>query len=171
MDKSDEKGLESLAVWKKAMDFAVWVHKTVLPCLPIDEKYVLASQVKRASQNIPANIAEGHGRFYYQDGVRFCYVARGSLEETRSHLILANRFGYLPDPTLLEARRMIEEIRRLLNGYITYLKQTRQGSSEPGSAIHEAVADYETEDPSLVDPSPVVSESETPLPVDPSLVD
>jgi four helix bundle protein len=163
MNKTDEKGLESLAVWKKALNFAVWVHQSVLPCLPAEEKYLLTSQIKRASQSISANIAEGHGRYYFQEGVRFCYIARGSLEETRSHLILANRLGYLPQPALLEARRMIEEIRRLINGYISYLKQTRQGSAEPGSAIHETGVGYEIEPPSTVDLEP-----ELPLPVDPS---
>lgn len=77
-------GLEKLDVWCKARDFAVRVHKELLPLLPAEEKWALSQQIRRSSQSTPANIAEGHGRFYFQDNVRFCYIARGSLEETLS---------------------------------------------------------------------------------------
>jgi len=50
-------------------------------------------------QSIPANIAEGYGRYYYQDNVRFCYIARGSLEETLSHLVLAHELNYISTNT------------------------------------------------------------------------
>ena len=81
---SDAKGLDSLEVWRRSIDFAKLIHDTVLPILPVEEKWGLAQQLRRASQSISANIAEGYGRYYYQEGVRFCYIARGSLEETIS---------------------------------------------------------------------------------------
>ena len=68
-------GLEKLDVWCKAHDMAVRIHKEIRPLLPPEEKYALSQQLRRASQSIPANIAEGHGRFYFQDNVRFCYIA------------------------------------------------------------------------------------------------
>ena len=79
-------GLEKLDVWCKARDFAVRVNKEILPLLPPEEKWSLNQQLRRSSQSVHANIAEGHGRFYFQDNVRFCYIARGSLEETLSVL-------------------------------------------------------------------------------------
>jgi four helix bundle protein len=151
MERPVEKGLESLAVWKKSIDFAVWVYQSVLPILPAVENNALSNQLRRAAQSIPANIAEGHGRYYYQEGVRFCYIARGSLEETQSHLTLAHRLGYLSEPMLTEAAHQIDEIRRMLNGYIAYLKQTKRGASEAGSSIHENEAEYASPASSLID--------------------
>ena len=75
------KGLERLETWKKSRDFALSVYKEVLPLLPLEEKWGLNQQIRRSAQSVPANIAEGYGRYYYQENVRFCYVARGSLEE------------------------------------------------------------------------------------------
>ena len=88
-------GLEKLNVWCKGRDFAVRVNKEALPLLPPEEKWSLNRQVGRSSQSIPANIAEGHGRFYFQDNVRFCYIARGSLEETLSHIVYAYKVDYI----------------------------------------------------------------------------
>lgn len=95
MADSGDKGLETLQVWQKAIALAVQVCKQVLPLLPVQEKWSLADQLRRSVQSIPANIAEGYGRYYYQDSIRFCYIARGSLEETFSHLTLARELGYL----------------------------------------------------------------------------
>ena len=82
------KSLETLEVWKKAKEFALRIYREVLPLLPSEEKWNLNQQLRRASNSVPANIAEGYGRFYYQEIIRFCYIARGSLEETLSHLVM-----------------------------------------------------------------------------------
>ena len=76
-------GLEKLDVWCKARDFAVRVNKEILQLLPSEEKWSLNQQLRRSSQSIPANIAEGHGRFYFQDNVRFCYIAPAALLRKR----------------------------------------------------------------------------------------
>src|SRR4030042_5654086 len=90
------QGLERLKVWKKARDLALDVYRNVLPLLPNEEKWGLNQQIRRSVQSVPANIAEGYGRYYYQENVRFCYLTRGSLEETLSHLVLAHELGYIP---------------------------------------------------------------------------
>lgn len=143
----DERGLEKLMTWQKAMDLAEIVCKEILRALPVDEKYALSAQLRRSVQSIPANIAEGHGRYYYQETIRFCYIARGSLEETRSHLLLAQRLGYLSDEQLNTPLHLIHEIRRLLNGYIAHLKFHKPGANEPGAQIRENFTWYETPDP------------------------
>ena len=142
-------GLEKLDVWCKAQDFSVRVHKEVLPHMPSDEKWALTSQIRRASQSIPANIAEGHGRFYFQDNVRFCYIARGSLEETLSHINYAFKVGYVPDSLYKILVTDGENLNRLINGYIGFLKKSKQGANEPGAnhAVHEAPSDYIIEPP------------------------
>jgi four helix bundle protein len=90
------KSLEKLDAWRKAKAFVVAVYGEVLPLLPPEEKWGLVQQIRRSAVSVPANIAEGHGRYYYQDNIRFCYIARGSLEETISHLSLAYDLAYLP---------------------------------------------------------------------------
>ena len=134
MAESNEKGLESLQVWQRALAFAENVYKLVLPSLPVEEKWGLASQLRRSASSIPANIAEGYGRYYYQDSVRFCYIARGSLEETFSHLTLAHNLKYIADEVYLPLFGEIQELRRMLNGYIAFLKRSKRGENEPGSA-------------------------------------
>jgi four helix bundle protein len=141
-------GLEKLDVWNKAIGFATRVHKEVLPLLPPEEKYALLQQMRRSSQSIPANIAEGHGRFYFQDNVRFCYIARGSLEETLSHIVYAHKVGYLTDAIYKAVVADGENLNRLINGYIGFLKRSKQGANEPGatSAVRETSSDYIVED-------------------------
>jgi four helix bundle protein len=142
------KGLETLLVWQKAMALTVMVQQQILPVLPDDEKWALVAQLRRSVQSIPANIAEGYGRYYYQEGVRFCYLARGSLEETYNHLSLSYKHGYISQDTFNIFNGCIQEIHRLLNGYITFLKKSKQGENEPGST-HKI-----QEDPNMYSPDP-----------------
>jgi len=97
MTSDNIQGLETLEDWKRAKDFAMKVCKEVLPLLPAEEKWSLSQQFRRSVQSVPANIAEGHGRFYFQETVRFCYIARGSLSETYTHITIAYELGYIPE--------------------------------------------------------------------------
>ncbi|MBI3737430.1 MAG: four helix bundle protein [Chloroflexi bacterium] len=144
MSSNNIQGLETLEAWKHAKDFAVKVCKEVLPLLPVEEKWSLSQQIRRAVQSVPANIAEGHGRFYYQEAVRFCYIARGSLSETYTHITLAHELGYIPDNTYIRLRKQTEELIRIINGYIAYLKRVKIGANEPGAnhAIREEATHY-----------------------------
>lgn len=128
-----DKGLETLLVWQKSLAFSVEVCKTILPKFPVQEKYSLTDQLRRSAQSIPANIAEGYGRFYFQESVRFCYIARGSLEETFSHLTLAHKLDYLDQETYKRVNDQIIELRRMISGYIAFLKESKRGMSEPGT--------------------------------------
>ena len=132
MEIIEEKGLESLVLWHKAVKFAVQISQEIVKHFPDEEKWALASQIRRSSQSVPANIAEGYGRFYYQEGVRFAYIARGSLEETFSHLTFAHEMGYISSEQFAEILVYINEIKKMINGYIAYLKRTKRGVKEPG---------------------------------------
>jgi four helix bundle protein len=140
--------LEKLDVWCKARDFAVRINKEVLPLPPPEEKWSLNQQIRRSSQSIPANIAEGHGRFYFQDNVRFCYIARGSLEETLSHIVYSYKVGYISETLYKGLEVNGENMNRLINGYISFLKKSKQGANEPGAnySVHEISPDYSIED-------------------------
>ncbi len=138
------EGLERLDVWQAAKTFAIVVYNEVLPHLPVEEKWGLNQQLRRAAQSIPANVAEGHGRFYYQETIRFCYIARGSLEEVCSHLELAHDLGFIPTDLYGRISMESDRVNRLINGYIAFLKKSRQGENEPGSPkmIQENQGDY-----------------------------
>jgi four helix bundle protein len=129
------QGFESLQVWQAAHELRVAVHRRVVPCLPPEERFDLIQQIRRASKSIGANIAEGYGRFYWMDNVRFCYNARGSLAETLDHLIVARDLGYIDSTLYQEIRSAADRAFRLLNGYIAYLKQRRFGADEPGANV------------------------------------
>jgi len=141
--------LDKLEVWIRAKDFAVTVYKDVVPHLPADEKWNLTQQLKRAAQSIPANIAEGHGRFHFLDNVRFCYIARGSLTEVQSHMTLAHELGYLPVEIHQRMTIHAESIGKQLNNYIAYLKRSKQGEKEmpAGYTIREEPEAYQFDDP------------------------
>ena len=138
MTNVERPRLESLLAWKRAMDLAVRICKDVLPVFPESEKYALTAQLRRAAQSIPTNIAEGFGRYYFQEAVRFCTIARGSLIEVYSHLAFAARMEYLSGSTFDELANELSEVHRILNGYIGFLKRTKQGGSvvsEPKSML------------------------------------
>jgi len=141
------KSLETLETWCKARDFALRVYREVLHLLPPEEKWSLNQQLRRSANSVPANIAEGYGRFYYQDNVRFCYNARGSLEETLSHLVICREMKYIPENLFQSLEQDGEKLTQLINGYIGYLKRSKQGQIEPGSqhAVYEDSALYSAE--------------------------
>ncbi len=139
------KSLETLEAWKKAKEFSLRVYREALPLLPPEEKWNLNQQLRRSSLSVPANIAEGYGRFYYQDNTRFCYNARGSLEETLSHLAIAHEMKFIPKALFDSLEQDGEKLPQLINGYIGYLKRSKQGQNEPGAehSIHEESAAYD----------------------------
>lgn len=141
--------LDKLEVWIRAKDFALAVYKEVVPHLPADEKWSLTQQLKRAAQSIPANIAEGHGRYHFLDNVRFCYIARGSLTEVHSNITLAHELGYLSDEIYKRMTDHAESIGKQLNNYIAYLKRSKQGEKEFPSKfiVREDSGAYLLDDP------------------------
>lgn len=137
------EALKKLLVWQKSKDFAKKVYREALPALPDEEKWALHQQLRRGVVSVFANIAEGHGRYYYQENVRFCYIARGSLEETLSYLAFCQEMDFLDEKVFQSLAADGEEISRMLNGYIAHIKATKQGANEPGAPkIAEESASY-----------------------------
>lgn len=131
--------LAKLKVWSRSRELAVDVYREVLPHLPKEEQWGLASQLRRASVSVVANIAEGHGRYYFQERVRSCYLARGSLEEVETLLILAQDLGYLTGHEAIVISK-VHELRRMLNSYIRYLRgrASKEGSERRPRQIHRS---------------------------------
>jgi len=115
------QGFTDLDVYKTCRKFRIQISEWIKLYFPNDEKYQLKSQILNSSRSITANIAEGYGRYYYQDNVRFCRIAKGSLEETLEHLITAYDERYITLEILKEAKIHHENCIKLLNGYIRFL--------------------------------------------------
>ncbi len=98
---------------------------------PEEEKYLLKSQIIRSSRSVTANIAEGHGRFYHKETIKYCRNARGSLEETLEHLITAFDEEYITKEILENMKTIYDNCMRLINGYIRYLVKTKRGEDDP----------------------------------------
>ena len=102
-----------LIVWQKGMELTAETYR-LAKLMPRQEEYRLTSQLLRASASIPANIAEGHARGTRKDYAHFVSIARGSLAETETFLLLAVKVGLLqPDQTNI-ALSLCGEIGRML---------------------------------------------------------
>lgn len=121
------KNFKDLEVWKRARLLRNEI-KEVTRAFPSEEKYRLVDQMIRASRSVTANIAEGYGRYHYQENIQFCRTSRGSLTELQDHLTVALDEAYIN----VESERLfdnkIEECIRLLNGYIRFLKNSKQSN-------------------------------------------
>lgn len=115
------KSFTDLSVWKASRDYKNGVYQ-VARMLPKDEHYRMGDQLIRASRSINSNIAEGYGRFTYRDQTHFCMQARGSLFESVNHLIDAQDCGYITDEEFDTLKNKANEVERLLNGYIAWLR-------------------------------------------------
>jgi four helix bundle protein len=84
--------------------------------LPQIEQFGLASQIRRAAVSIPANIAEGFGRWHSKEFLHFLLLANGSLKELETHLLIGNRLAYFNSQETLKPLGLAEEIGRMLAG-------------------------------------------------------
>ncbi|MFZ7121273.1 MAG: four helix bundle protein [Eubacteriaceae bacterium] len=119
-----ERSFENLKVWQKSKAFIIKIYKA-LSLFPVDEKYSMVDQIKRCSNSICANIAEGTGKNTDKDLINYLYIARGSLNETKSFLIVANELGFLNDESFVELYYNANEIGKMLNGLINSLKKPK----------------------------------------------
>jgi four helix bundle protein len=115
-----------LETWKQSRKIRNIISDLVKN-FPGDEKFRLTDQIIRSSRSIGNNLAEGHGRFHYQDNIRFCIIARGSLTETLDHLIVALDEKIISEEVLDSFQPDYESCLKLINGYIQYLKSKKTG--------------------------------------------
>ncbi len=110
-----------LNVWKQARLLKLEIYELIKQ-FPNEEKYDLVSQLRRSARSVCSNIAEGHGRFTYKDQLHFCIQSRGSLSEVLNHLIDAHDCNYVDETKLKNFEEKIVSVGKLLNGYITFLR-------------------------------------------------
>ena len=106
---------EELVVWQKAMELVRLVYQETRR-FPLDERFALTDQLRRAVVSIPSNIAEGNGRGSNKDYAHFLSIARGSLYETMTQLRIAKDLGYLDDYSQFED--IAAEVGRMLGAML-----------------------------------------------------
>jgi four helix bundle protein len=122
-----------LEVWQCGMDLVELVY-TLTRSFPDDEKFGVISQLRRAAVSIPANIAEGYGRSHRGDYLRHLSIARGSLCEVETLLILAGRLRFMTREELNPAWTLCQRIGKMLRILIRSLadlKPTPDGANAP----------------------------------------
>ncbi len=119
------KSFEELACWKEARILRNFVKDSIISEIPNHERYDLISQIRRSSRSVGNNIAEGYGRFHFQENIQFCRIARGSLNETLDHGIVALDETYISNDVLNELRTIHNKTLLIFNGYIKYLKDKK----------------------------------------------
>jgi four helix bundle protein len=118
-----KKDYRDLTVWQKAIDFAPNVYRLIRK-LPKEETFALGAQMRRAVISVPSNIAEGQARGHRKEFIQHLNIAKGSLAELHTQLIVAQRLDYLTPQEVTEAEKALEEVGRLLNGLINSLGPT-----------------------------------------------
>ena len=111
---------KDLNVWQKSMELARIVY-SIVKLLPREELYALSDQMRRAVISIPSNIAEGYYRNSTRDYIRFLSIAKGSLGEIETQLMLCEDFGYLKNEQITPALRKCDEIGKMLTMLINNL--------------------------------------------------
>lgn len=127
MEPRKRRDYRDLVLWQKAMALAAEVHR-VTPALPRHELFGLAAQLRRAAVSIPSNIAEGSARRSTREFIAYLHIARGSLSELRTQLLLAQHVGYLADTDLSCVDQLGDEVGRLLNAVIRGLRRRQEAA-------------------------------------------
>ena len=121
-DSESMFAFEDLLVWQKAIDFAEAVIKTIDEFETPRKHYRVIEQLESAAISVSSNIAEGKGRFSKKEFIHYMYIARGSLFETVSLLILIRRLAWISESKLAELKLLGEEITKMLNSLIKSVK-------------------------------------------------
>ena len=127
-----EKGFESLEFYQDSLKLLKAAYR-LADSLPDIERYNLSDQLRRSACSLVLNIAEGYGRYHFLDRLRFLYIARGSLAETKSAFIIAESVGYCTTEQLSWVRQIQEQIEKALNGYCRFIRSQQQGGEEYGN--------------------------------------
>lgn len=122
------RSYQDLIVWQKAIDLVVEVY-ALTRLFPRDERYGLVTQLNRAAVSVPANIAEGHARASGKECAHFLSVARGSLSEVETYLILAARLGMIDSETFDRILANAAEVGRMLHALRQRIIQRTDGNA------------------------------------------
>ena len=120
-------GYRRLIAYQKAKVIVKRTYK-LLKKFPVEERYALCDQLRRASVSITSNIAEGVNRFSVKDKAHFVEIAFGSMMEVSSQIEIAEELGYITTDDRLSMDTLIEEEARLLSGLLNSYSQSTSNS-------------------------------------------
>jgi four helix bundle protein len=109
-------------VWQKAVLFAEKVIRTIDKLQTPRKHYRLIEQLESASTSVAMNIAEGKGRQTTKEFIQYLFIARGSLFEVVTLLIIFQRLNWIKKETVMEFEQMAEEITKMINSLIKSMK-------------------------------------------------
>ena len=115
---------KELEAWKACRELRLMIWETV-KSFPPEEKYRLTDQMIRASRSSTTQIAEGFGRFHFQENIQFCRISRGSLFELIDHLTVALDSEYINEQEHNDLDLKTVKCIQILNGYINYLVKAK----------------------------------------------
>ncbi len=120
------KSFRDLMVWQRAIDMTTEVYR-LTEAFPKAEMYGLISQLRRAAVSVASNIAEGSGRGTRKEFRQFLKMARGSVCEVQTQLVIAGNLGFAAQDRLLHTESAANEVGRMLNGLLQSLSDNENG--------------------------------------------
>lgn len=117
--------LDDFELYRAAREFRKRVYRLV-KSLPRVERFCLDPQMRRAAVSITNNIAEGHGRWHYQDNLRYCRMARGSIDEIIDDLNVCIDEQYGDQQEVQSLVQAAYALIGRVNGYMAYLRRCKQ---------------------------------------------
>ena len=118
------KNFTDLEVWQIARDVRNEIY-LICKKLPVEEKYNLSIQMRKAAVSLTANIAEGYGRFHFQENIQFLRTSRGSAYELVDHVITCKDQNYISAEMAEEINEQLRRCIRLIDGLVRYLKSQK----------------------------------------------
>ena len=115
------RSYHELICWQKCMRLVTEIYLATQQ-FPTSELYGLTSQLRRAAVSVPSNIAEGQARFSQKEFHHFLSLARGSLAEIETQLLIAKELKYLSPIKVDSLLTVADEVGKVLNGLLASIK-------------------------------------------------
>jgi four helix bundle protein len=133
--------LIDMEVWQCSINLAVDVYTSTMS-LPKHELFGLCAQMRRAALSIPSNVAEGEGRGITRDRIRFYRIARGSLYELKTQIIISQRLGYMRDEQSGRLLATADSVGRLIHGVLRSLERRTPANRQSPRANRPRVKEH-----------------------------
>jgi four helix bundle protein len=130
---------KDLDVWQQSRVLVKTIYELTKK-FPKEEQFGLTSQIRRAAISVPSNIAEGCGRNHTKDSIQFFFVARGSIYELETQLLLSEDLGFVTKEDAEQSLNQVIRCKKLINGFINYFQ--KQTNNQQRTTVNEIIEDY-----------------------------